>query len=86
METPELDKMLEVKDKTQMIGEFLEWLGDKQDIELCEYDVKPDEHYPINTTTEQLLAAFFEIDLEEAEKERQGILAELQAKNDNKET
>ncbi len=37
MKTPELDKMLQVKEKSQNIGEFLEWLQDTQKISLCKY-------------------------------------------------
>ena len=35
MDTPELDKMLRVKDESQAIGEFIEWLGPKG-MAICE--------------------------------------------------
>lgn len=35
METPELDKMLSVKDKSQLIGEFLDWVQTGKDFRLC---------------------------------------------------
>lgn len=37
MKTPMLDKMLEVKDESQAIGEFLEWLTSERKIHLGKY-------------------------------------------------
>lgn len=83
--TPELDKMLAVKEKSQTIGEFLQWLAG-QEFEICEcgkildnYDEKMDGLLPVRKSTEQLLAEFFEIDLNKCEQERQQILADLRS-------
>ena len=89
METPELKKINAHHKDSQLIGEFLDWL--KQDIFLCTCDedetATDDEYnqiaiyYPISKTTEQLLADFFVIDLNKAEKERQALLSEIRAAN-----
>lgn len=34
---PEHEKLDEIKDQSQAIGEFLEWLGREKSIELCEW-------------------------------------------------
>ena len=82
--TPELDKMLAVKEKSQIIGEFLEWLSG-QSIVLAEFDMVACEDCGYKTEMlvyrrtgrEQLLAEFFEIDLNKCEQERQQILTDL---------
>lgn len=81
--TPELDKMLAVKEKSQSIGEFLEWLGE-QSLLICEYGDSDceecgNELYLAHRRKEQLLAGFFEIDLNKCEQERQQILADLRS-------
>lgn len=88
--TPECDKLLEVKDESQSIGDFLDWLTHEKKIVLCEWrEVDRDEeedgfhdgHYPTYDTIEQLLAKYFEINLKKLEKERRKMLANLQKKN-----
>lgn len=78
----ELDKMQKVQNQSQTIGEFLGWLSE-QKIWLSKYDT--DQHYdrlfPLHTGTEQLLADYFEIDLDKAEKERQALLDEVREQN-----
>ena len=77
IKTPELDKMLAVQEKSQVIGEFLEWLRDELQFEICDYD--GDEYCSVGRNTEQLLADFFKIDLNKCEQERQQILADLKS-------
>lgn len=81
MKTPELDKMLAVKEKSHAIGEFLDWL-DESSLVVCEYGVCDcdecgNELYPARTSTEQLLADYFGIDLNKCEQERQQILKDI---------
>ena len=84
MKTPMLDKMLEIKDQSQICGEFLDFLKAKYDM----FDRKitrEDPFYPLGSSdyinNERLLAEFFGIDLEQAEKEKQMILeAEINKK------
>jgi hypothetical protein len=68
--TPTLDKLRFVKDKSQAIGEFLEWLMGEQKVQLMLYH----ELAPERRNIERLLADFFEINLDEVEKERRALL------------
>ena len=80
--TPTLDKMREVKDQSQAIGEFLEWLGSKG-IFLGHhtlYEGRSQEQFVVRPgSTEELLAEFFEIDLNEAEAEKRAILDHIRS-------
>jgi hypothetical protein len=89
--TPELDKMLVVRDDSQKIGEFLGWLSE-QSIVLAEFDTVPcrdcgcEREALVHTRSnrEQLLADYFKIDLNkcEQERERQQILGGLRQQNE----
>ena len=77
--TPTLDRMVEVQEQSQLCGEFLEWLQSKYTMfdkkikrESPFMDVMRDTGDYINT--EKLLAEFFGIDLEEADKEKSMLL------------
>lgn len=74
METPEHDKLRAVKDRSQACGEFLDWLRDHGYV-LCER--AEEELVPAFKRTEQILAEFFEIDLDALEREKREMLAEL---------
>lgn len=79
--TPTLDRMLEIQEQSQLCGEFLEWLQSQYSM----FDKGQSRENPfINVmgagdyiNTENLLAKFFDIDLEEAERERQVLLSSL---------
>jgi hypothetical protein len=78
MDTPTLDKMLEIKEQSQLCGEFLEWLQSKYAM----FELKTpstDLYYGTGDyiNPEKLLAEFFEIDLEKAEKEKAALLKEV---------
>lgn len=75
--TPELDKMLAVKDKSQMIGVFLDWLQDEKKIVFAKY-YDEESLCPSYDTIEKLLADYFEIDLNKIEQERRAILESFQ--------
>lgn len=79
--TPTLDRILEIQEYSELCGEFLDWF-------LCKYAVferKQKRESPfVNAygagdyiNKEKLLAEFFEIDLEEAEREKQSIIESL---------
>ncbi len=72
--TPELNKMLAVKNESQEIGNFLEWLGDNGVI-LAEY--RGEELNSYSYTIEKLLAKYFGIDLVKADDEKRAILESL---------
>lgn len=78
---PEHEKLQKVKDQSQAIGEFLEWLN-SQKIYLAEYVGKPGweylehKHFDIS----DLLASFFRIDREKLEEEKRHMLASFRNK------
>lgn len=88
METqcPECEKMAAVKDQSRIIGEFLEWLRSEKEWEICELtgqfdiDIIDDYLSPVGFSTEELLAKFFNIDLDKVEKEKRQMLDELRRK------
>lgn len=75
---PECEKMQAIKDKSQAIGEFIEWLG-INGMFIGDYD---EGGYPTTAllNTEQLLAKYFKIDLNKVEKEKRRMLAEIRKK------
>jgi len=70
----ELEKLRSVQERSQAIGDFLGWLGE-QGIFLCRSQERG--FYPIPETTEQLLAKYFNIDLNKVEQEKRAILERL---------
>jgi hypothetical protein len=96
VDTPELNRIIGVSENSQVIGEFLEWMNEKEislmksPEEKCRFcddecvecgSVRMDY---LTTKREQLLADFFEIDLAKAEKERQALLDAVKAENERK--
>ena len=83
----ELKKLIAVKDKSQTIGEFLEWLQE-EDYVLSfwvERGQRPHTWYelsPLGKSVEQLLAEYFEIDLDKVEHERRVLLEKLTMNRD----
>ena len=83
--TPQLDKMLAVRDRSQVIGEFLEWLeGQRYTIGKVHHgrnwagEIVPGHFVTIEVSSiERLLADFFGIDLDAVEGEKQAVLAAL---------
>ena len=75
-ECPECEKLVDVSKESQPIGEFIEWLKRKYDIcELVESeDMYGGEYVPVYKTTNQLLADYFQIDLDKVEHERRALL------------
>jgi hypothetical protein len=78
IDTPECDKMAAVKDESQAIGEFISWLHGQGHI-IAEkltggggYELFQDRR-----TIEQMLADYYEIDLNKVEEEKRALL-ELQ--------
>jgi len=82
-ECPEHDKLDKIHDKSQAIGEFLEWLQGEKDVVLAEYHEhamgRKDVLLPIHAHIETLLGEFFEIDLEKLENEKLNMLEQLRA-------
>lgn len=82
IQTPESDKMLAVHAKSQAIGEFLDWLRDERGITLAEFGHTrhdSDELYMVRIGINELLAEYFEIDLNKVEREKRAILDGVRA-------
>lgn len=81
MKTPTLDKISRVREKSQAIGEFIDWLNASLGIILCKYYPIESQHYPVVggevSNISDLLAQYFEIDQTAAERERRKILGQL---------
>ena len=77
MAYPEHEKLQRVVKESQCIGEFLEWLKDTRHFVICEFDDIDDDFMPIMQKTEELLAEYFEIDLEKLNEEKQAMLKEI---------
>lgn len=80
MKTPELDKQVRLHDKTQLIGEFLEWLMSNYTVCSLVDGLTEDRYAPTGKNIDKIIAEFFNIDLVKCEKERRNYLAYLQEK------
>jgi len=89
-ELTELAKMGAVKEKSQAIGEFIEWLRDTKSVvfaewvdEICESNCRHKHEARLVSAyvdIESWLAQFFDIDLDKVEKEKRAILKALREK------
>ncbi len=81
--TPNLDMMLEVTEESNKIGAFLDWMSAEMGLVICEW--YGDEEDPFceggyhpaltgHSGTNRLLAAYYGIDYDEMERERQATL------------
>lgn len=72
IDTPALDHLLSVKDKTQAIHDFLEWLGEEHDVCLAvAHDAITRDQY------DTWLAEYHGVDLKAVEAEKQALLEYL---------
>ena len=76
---PQHDKLDELNGENNAVGEFFEWL--KTEYTLAKWNEEEDEFgysadvlYPVYPHTEDVLAAYYEIDLEAFWKEKDAIL------------
>ena len=72
-EFPEHEKMQKIQKKAQAVGEFIEWIRDK-DIEFCLWDEHQSEFVPFRDSIEKILASYFGIDLTVIETEKRAML------------
>ena len=87
IKTPELDKIKKVSEKSQEIGNFLNWLG-SIGYHIAEYKkcggYEEEQSVIIYLNPEQILAKYFKINLDKAEKERQIILDDFRKEQNQK--
>lgn len=72
---PEHEKMKPIADKSQVIGEFLEWLGDEKGVYLV--DMSDYRRDGISQPWLPFLYEFFEIDPVKIEAEKRAMLDEM---------
>ena len=77
---PECGQIQAVKDKSQAIGEFIDWLGEIKGIHLCKWVGENTLDYA-GERIEDLLAEHFGIDLKKVEQERRDMLEELRTQH-----
>jgi hypothetical protein len=87
-EYPEHEKLQAVKERSQAIGEFLEWMESERETPLTLASYGKGEGgiellFPANISTERLLAEFFDIDLGKLEQEKRQMLAEIRKEQAN---
>jgi len=75
-EYPEHHKQSKILDKSQAIGEFLDWLCHETDIVFGKWD-EEDKLYPYHIQIQTLLADYFDIDLNKLEAEKQSMLEKI---------
>jgi hypothetical protein len=89
---PEHEKLKAIKDKSQAVGEFLEWLG-AEGIHLAKYHEHSDDCrrgccdeglYPHHESIINILARHFEIDNNKIETEKRKMLQNLRDENRKK--
>ncbi len=82
----ELEKLKDVAEVSQKIGEFLDWLLNGHGYYLCELRKceDRDEFYPTHKHIEDILAQYFNIDLNKVEQEKRKILEEIRSKRNRK--
>ena len=80
----ELAKMKAIQDKSQIIGDFIDWLNSEKKVYLAKYITResPFENEEDLVTwavpnIEKLLAEFFKIDLQKIEQEKLQLLADI---------
>ena len=76
--TPELDKMVKIQEKSQTIGEFLSFMESEKHYMLCKRSGEFNEFSPVRRLKEDLIAEFFNIDLKKVEQEKRSLLKEVQ--------
>jgi len=83
----EVEKIVAAQERSRTLSEFLDWLSENE-YSICRFeehiryseepgDFTPEGWYPRRKSNEQLLADFFEIDLDKVEEERRQILGNL---------
>lgn len=76
----ECERLAAVSEKSQVIGEFIEWLRDTKRWQICQYDTAMTRWWLVTFAINNLLAKFFGIDLNKVEAERRALLADIQGR------
>lgn len=74
VDTPEHDKLRRLSRQTQLIGNFIDWLGD-QGLIMCEPQGR--HNVPIRKSRDEMIAEFFGVDLARFHAEKDAILESM---------
>ena len=76
MSYPEHEKLAKIQDKTQIVGEFLDWLVNEKGMVLADWQegLIEDRLAPVNPSIQDLIAEFFQIDQNKLEAEKRQML------------
>lgn len=80
IEYPQHERLADIKDQSQAIGEFLEWCLREKGYALAEWGESRmigTRMMPISYSTEAILAEFFGIDLKKLEAEKLAMLDKM---------
>lgn len=76
---PEHDKLLALDGRNIVVGEFLEWLGEKGYV-ICDWDpeaVPVEQYMPMHRTISSWIAEYFDINPARIEEEKRQMLVEI---------
>ncbi len=79
---PEHTKLSATTEQRQSIGDFLNWLQNEQNVTLAAYSPNPrtpDKMYAVDSTIQDWLALYFDIDLTQLEAEKRTMLQKLRS-------
>jgi hypothetical protein len=77
---PEHKKLKKISGRSQVIGEFIDWLKYEKSVVLASWD--KDRYYLENRSITDFLAEFFEIDQNKIEAEKREMLDYIRKKNE----
>ena len=80
MQYPEHDKLSKIKEQSQWLGGFIDWLNHEKIYTIAEYcddDYGCQRLVPAHKSIEKWLADYFKIDLSKLEEEKLAMLAEI---------
>lgn len=83
-EYPEHEKLAEVAEHSQAIGEFLDWLQNEKGYTIASYRDDFLRLTPVLRSIKDLLAEYYDIDPEALEGEKQDMLAKQRELNERK--
>lgn len=86
--TPQHDRLRSVKNLSQSIHEFIHWLSDEKNVILATENIDNDDpqyYNPSRTSLTDLVAEYFEIDLDELENEKRRMLHDIRLSNAKRE-
>jgi hypothetical protein len=79
-EYPEHEKLKALNGANQIVGDFIEWFGEKG-WELAKFEEGGDDFVPVLKCRDDLIAEFFEIDQNRLEAEKRGMLNRIREGN-----